>query len=308
MNTNNTERQDPASKQGVHPNDFIRTLKSLTPVIKSLWMDKKSRAGIIILLGLVVFGVLGQIYTPYSPFSPAFADYLPPSSAHLLGTNYEGQDVLSQFMYGTGTSLMVGFAVGALASIIGVLVGVVAGYFGRLADSILMRFVDVLLVIPGFPLLVVLSSYFPPTLTSTIIILAILGWPFMSRVIRSQTLSLRQKQFVTASRLSGLSNIRIIARDIMPFLVPIIIVNSIFIVVGAVVAQAGLAFFGLGDITSVNWGTMLYWFEAEEGILFKAWWWLLPPGIGIMLLGIGANLFNNGLSEVIGFGGGNSER
>ncbi len=280
----------------------------LVGVASALWHNTKSRAGIIILLALAIIGITGRLFTPYSPFLPEFAAYLPPSSAHLLGTNYEGQDVFSQFLYGTGTSLMVGFAVGALASLIGLGVGVVAGYYGKLPDTVLMRFVDVLLVLPGFPLLIVLSSYFPPTLESTIIILAILGWPFMSRVMRSQTLSLKQKQFVMGSRLSGLSNFRIIARDILPFLAPIIIVNSIFIVVGAVVAQAGLAFFGLGDISSVNWGTMLYWFQAEEGILYKAWWWLLPPGLGIMFLGIGGNLFNNGLSDVMGFGDRNGSR
>ncbi len=286
-------------------NDLANNLK---PILSGLYHNKKSLAGGLILLGLISIGIIGRLYTPYSPFSPAFADYLPPSSLHLLGTNYEGQDVFSQFLYGTGTSLMVGFAVGALSSIIGLAVGVVAGYYGRITDSLLMRFVDVLLVIPAFPLLIVLSSYFPPTLGSTIIILAILGWPIMSRVIRSQTLALRQKQFVKSSRLSGMSNAKIIGRDILPFLVPIIIVNSIFIVIGAVVAQAGLAFFGLGDISSVNWGTMLYWFQAENGILVKAWWWLMPPGIGIMLLGIGGNLFNNGLSEVMGFGENNGSR
>lgn len=287
---------------------FQEFMKKLRVNLSGLYHNRKSFAGSVILLGLVAIGILGRIYTPHSPFLPAYADYLPPSGAHLLGTNYEGQDVFSQFLYGTGTSLMVGFAVGALSSIIGLAVGVVAGYYGKITDSLLMRFVDVLLVIPAFPLLIVLSSYFPPTLESTIVILAILGWPIMSRVIRSQTLALRQKQFVMSSRLSGMSNARIIGRDILPFLIPIIIVNSIFIVIGAVVAQAGLAFFGLGDISSVNWGTMLYWFQAENGILSNAWWWLLPPGIGIMLLGIGGNLFNNGLSEVMGFGENNGAR
>lgn len=304
--------ENPVNLQDGQADDSGSVLSSaisrLRPIFSALYHNHKSFSGSFILISLVAIGVIGRLYTPYSPFSPAFTDYLPPSSLHLFGTNYEGQDVFSQFLYGTGTSLMVGFAVGALSSIIGLAVGVTAGYYGKLSDTVLMRFVDVLLVIPAFPLLIVLSSYFPPTLESTIIILAILGWPFMSRVMRSQTLALKQKQFVKASKLSGMSNLRIIARDILPFLLPIIIVNSIFIVIGAVVAQAGLAFFGLGDISSVNWGTMLYWFQAENGILANAWWWLLPPGIGIMLLGIGGNLFNNGLSDVMGFGGNNGSR
>jgi peptide/nickel transport system permease protein len=163
-----------------------------------------------------------------------------------------------------------------------------------------MRTVDVLLVIPGFPLLVILSAYLPPTIWSTILILSILSWPFHARVIRSQTLTLKRRAFVLASRLSGLGSFRIIVRDLIPNMLPIIFINSIFVVVGAIVAQAGLAFFGLGNINSVNWGTMLYWFDTENGILFKAWWWLLPPGLGIMALGIGANLLSNAVSETNG--------
>ncbi|MEM3193076.1 MAG: ABC transporter permease [Nitrososphaerota archaeon] len=266
--------------------------------VSKLWSHRKGKAGLIILLGLVIFALIGHFAAPYNPMADNAVAFQPPSRAHLLGTNYVGQDLLSWLMVGTGTSLVVGFTVAILSALIGVIVGVTAGYYGGMIDDVLMRAVDVLLVIPGFPLLVILQTFLPPTLETTILILSILGWPFLARVIRSQTLSLRERQYVLASKLSGLSGMQIIVRDILPMLIPIITINAIFIAVSGVVAQAGLAFFGLGDLRSVNWGTDLYYFFNQDGIAYKAWWWLLPPGIGIIVLGLGANFLSNGIYEI----------
>jgi peptide/nickel transport system permease protein len=287
-----SERQRLSRKQVLVVRDRTLTF------IRQLWSNYKSRIGIIILGTLVMIGIVGPFIAPYSPYDISFKAWQPPSSAHLLGTDYEGADILSQFLVGTSTSLYVGVTVAIAAAGIGTLVGVITGYFGRMVDEVLMRFVDILLVIPGFPLLVLLSAYFPPTLNTTILILSILSWPVLSRIIRSQVLTVKQRPYVLASKLSGYGSFRIIYRDILPNILPLIFINIIFLVVGAVVAQAGLAFFGLGDLRSVNWGTMLYWFDAEDGIVFNAWWWLLPPGIGIVLLGLGGNLLSNGLHEV----------
>ncbi|MCW6158452.1 MAG: ABC transporter permease [Thermoplasmatales archaeon] len=265
--------------------------------MSKLWKHKKGKAGLIILFGLVIFALIGHFAAPYNPLANNAPAFQPPSHAHLLGTDYIGQDILSWFMVGTGTSLVVGFTIAILSALIGVTVGVIAGYFGGKTDDVLMRAVDVLLVIPGFPLLVILQTFLPPTLETTVLILSILGWPFLARVIRSQTLTLKERQYVLASKLSGLSGMQIIFRDIIPMLIPIITINAIFIAVGGVVAQAGLAFFGLGDLRSVNWGTELYYFFNQDGIAYKAWWWLLPPGIGIIILGLGANFLSNGIFE-----------
>jgi peptide/nickel transport system permease protein len=272
--------------------------------ILKLWRNRDGRAGLIILSALIAIAVYGYFFPPYNPSAPRFPIYLPPSASHLLGTDSEGQDIFSQFVYGSAVSLMVGFSVAAITMVIATFAGVAAGYYGSAVDNTIMRIVDVLLVIPGFPLLVILSAFFPPTLYTTVLILSILGWPFIARLIRSQTLTLKNRAFVLASKVSGLSNIRIIVKDIIPNLMPIIFINAIFVVVGAVVAQAGLAFFGLGDITSINWGTMLYWFEADNAILYRAWWWALPPGLGIVFLGIGANLLSNGIHAITGPDGG----
>lgn len=264
----------------------------------ALWHNWKSKYGIIIFLVFVGIAVYGQFFTPYKPSYDLFPSYLHPSQAHLLGTDYDGHDVLSQFLYGTGVSLYVGAAVAFIAVFIGTLVGLISGYYGGIIDNLFMRFVDILLILPSFPLLVILSTYFKPTVTSTIIILGILSWPFMSRVIRSQALTLRERPFVKAAVLSGMKGYSIVFKEIFKFILPLIIINAIYLFVGAIVAQAGLAFFGLGDLSSINWGTMLYYAQNQDAVLYAAWWWILPPGVAIGALGIGANILGSGLNEV----------
>ena len=218
----------------------------------------------------------------------------------MLGTDYGGHDVFSQFMYGTGVSLWVGAMVALISVFVGTFVGLISGYYSGIVDNLLMRIVDILLILPTFPLLVILSTYFRPTITSTILILGILGWPFMSRVIRSQTLTIRERPFIKAAILAGMPGYRIVFSQIFKFVLPLIIINAVYAFVGAIVAQAGLAFFGLGDLASVNWGTMLYYAQNQNAVIYSAWWWIIPPGISIAILGIAANIFGSGINEVFG--------
>lgn len=267
-------------------------------ILYNIIKNKKALAGIIIILIFIFIGVIGPLISPYKPTDTAFKSWMPPSLAHPLGTNYIGEDLLSWYLYGTGTSLLIGFSVALIATTIGALVGLISGYFGRITDNILMRTVDILLIIPTFPLLIILSAYLPPTNTTTILILAFLSWPFMSRVIRSQILTLKERPFVKAAVISGLGSFTIIRREMIMHILPLILINAVYILEGAIVAQAGLAFFGLGDITSINWGTSLYWAQAEDAVVYGAWWWLVPPGISIALIGIAANLLGVGVNEV----------
>ncbi len=269
-------------------------------IIKSLFINKKSLFGIIVFAIFAGIGILGPFLAPYSTNYIGAAAFLPPSFAHPLGTDYIGHDVLSWYLVGTGTSLYVGATVALFTVFLGAFVGLASGYYGGIIDSASMRVVDILLILPGFPLLVILSAYLPPTITTTIIILSVLGWPFMSRVIRSQVLSLKERPFIKAAILSGMPGRKILFKEIFKHVLPLIIINAVYIMVGAIVAQAGLAFFGLGDLRSVNWGTSLYWAQATDAVIDNAWWWILPPGISIAILGIAANLFGNGLTEIFG--------
>ena len=269
-------------------------------LLKSLYENRKARLGIYIFLVFIGMAIYGRFFTPYSPFDSQFGSYLKPSLTHLLGTDYGGHDVFSQFMYGTGVSLWVGAMVALITVFVGTFVGLISGYYSGIVDNLLMRIVDILLILPTFPLLVILSTYFRPTITSTILILGILGWPFMSRVIRSQTLTIRERPFIKAAILAGMPGYRIVFSQIFKFVLPLIIINAVYAFVGAIVAQAGLAFFGLGDLASVNWGTMLYYAQNQNAVIYSAWWWIIPPGISIAVLGIAANIFGSGINEVFG--------
>ena len=269
-------------------------------LLKSMYENRKARLGIYIFLVFIGMAIYGRFFTPYSPFDSQFPSYLKPSLSHLLGTDYGGHDVFSQFMYGTGVSLWVGAMVALISVFVGTFVGLISGYYSGIVDNLLMRIVDILLILPTFPLLVILSTYFRPTITSTILILGILGWPFMSRVIRSQTLTIRERPFIKAAILSGMPGYRIVFSQIFKFVLPLIIINAVYAFVGAIVAQAGLAFFGLGDLASVNWGTMLYYAQNQNAVIYSAWWWIVPPGISIAVLGIAANIFGSGVNEVFG--------
>lgn len=269
-------------------------------LLVSLFRNKKSRAGLIVFVIFAFIGIVGPFLAPYSASYTGGANFQPPTNAHLLGTDYIGHDVLSWFLVGTGVSLYVGLTVALISVAIGSIVGLASGYYGGIVDSALMRVVDILLILPGFPLLVILSAYLPPTNTTTILILAILSWPFMSRVIRSQVLTLKERPFIKAAVLSGMSGSKIIFKEIFKHVMPLIAINTVYLMVAAIVAQAGLAFFGLGDLNSVNWGTSLYWAQTEDAVIYNAWWWIVPPGISIAVLGIAANLFGSGLTEVSG--------
>ncbi len=262
--------------------------------------NKKFLSGLIILLAFAILGILGPFIAPYSPYNTNFQNWLTPSSAHILGTDYIGHDVFSRYVIGTGTSLFVGASVSLITTFLGTMFGLVSGYYGGAVDNLLMRSVDILLILPTFPLLVILAVYLPPTNGTTIMILGLLSWPFMSRVIRSQVLTLKERPFISAAKLSGYSGSRILFKEIFPHLLPLIVINAVYVVVGAIVAQAGLSFFGLGNLASVNWGTSLYWAQTSDAILYNAWWWIVPPGLSIAIIGVGSNLFGSGLNEYVG--------
>ncbi len=279
-----------------------QTLFGDESILMDILRNRKSLFGIIVFAVFIAIAIAGHFVSLYyyNPASTKAISWLPPSSHHYLGTDFQGHDVLSQFLYGTGVSMYVGFTVAVIAVAIGTAVGLAAGYYGGWTDNLLMRAVDILLILPTFPLLVILSAYLPPTTNTTIFILAILGWPFMSRVIRSQILTIKERPFIKAARLAGMTGPQIMRKEMFMHVLPLVVINTVYSMVGAIVAQAGLAFFGLGNINSINWGTMLYYAQNSDAILYSAWWWILPPGIAIAIIGIGANFFGNGVTEVFG--------
>ncbi|HXW79641.1 MAG TPA: ABC transporter permease [Acidimicrobiales bacterium] len=260
--------------------------------------NPKAMAGITILAFFLVLAIFPGQIAPYNGQAMSFAPALGPSWAHWFGTTSLGQDVLSQLIWGTRQSLIIAFAVGALSTVVSVIVGVSAAYLRGVWDGILSLFTDVLLVIPIFPLIIVIAAYLRSSGTVVIIIvLGALGWSYGARQLRSQVLSLRDREFLEAARARGERRSYIIVVEILPTMTSLIVASFLGTAVYAVLTAAGLQFVGLGDPNLQSWGTMLYWAENNEALGAGMPLWALMPGVCVALLGAGLALLNYAFDE-----------
>ncbi|HWG27135.1 dipeptide/oligopeptide/nickel ABC transporter permease/ATP-binding protein [Actinospica sp.] len=256
--------------------------------------------GLVITLIFVVLAIIGPWISPYDPSAVSDAALAGPSAAHWLGTTQNGQDVFSQMLYGARASMIVGLGAAVLTTVLSVLVGVTAGYLGGIGDEVLSLLANVFLVLPGLPLTIILAAYLPHTGNAGIIlVITVTGWAWGARVLRAQTLSLRKRDFVEAARATGDRTSRIILRDILPNQVAVIAAAFLGTVTGAILTQASLAFLGLTDVTQWSWGTILYWAQVSSALLTGSWWWFVPAGLAIALLGTALSLVNFGIDEFI---------
>jgi oligopeptide/dipeptide ABC transporter ATP-binding protein len=248
----------------------------------------------------VLVAVFGPLLAPYDPSAVSDATSAAPSWAHWLGTTQNGQDLFSQMLFGARVSMVVGVGSALVATVLSVIVGLCAGYLGGLTDELLSLLANVFLVLPALPLTVILAAYLPHSGSlGIILVISITGWAWGARVLRAQTLSLRKRDFVEAARATGERTSRIILHDIFPNQIAIIAASFLGTVTGAILTQASLAFLGLTDVTQWSWGTILYWAQASSALLTGAWWWFVPAGLAIALLGTGLSLVNFGLDEFI---------
>jgi peptide/nickel transport system permease protein len=256
--------------------------------------------GAIITLFFILVAIFGPLLAPYDPSQVSNSSTAAPSFAHLLGTTQNGQDLFSQMLYGAQVSVLVGFSSAIIATLLSVIVGLVAGYLGGIADDVLSLLANVFLVLPSLPLTVILAAYLPRTGSlGIILVISITSWAWGARILRAQTLSLRKRDFVEAARATGERTSSIIFRDIFPNQIAIIAASFLGTVTGAILTQASLAFLGLTDVTQWSWGTILYWAQASSAALTGAWWWFVPAGLAIALLGTGLSLVNFGIDEFI---------
>ncbi|NLD56823.1 MAG: ABC transporter permease [Methanomicrobiales archaeon] len=252
-------------------------------------MAKFSIEGKIGLVGLALILVVA-IFAPwismYPPSEITGKSLESPNSAHLLGTDELGMDIWSQICYGARMSLFIGLAVAIIAGIGGGALGVLAGYLGGVVDEIVMRTVDVLMALPSLPLLVVISAFLGPSIANVILILVVFSWAKPARIARSQTLAIRGHAYIAAAKSFGATPFYILRRHILPDVLPILFVLIIGITSYAIMAEAGLAFLGLGDPTSKSWGMMLHYATSFRSIYFTPYWqwWLLPPLVALIVL------------------------
>ncbi|MBE1491032.1 dipeptide/oligopeptide/nickel ABC transporter permease/ATP-binding protein [Plantactinospora soyae] len=225
-----------------------------------------------------------------------------PSAAYPLGTTQTGQDVLAQLAYATRGSLYIGVLVGVLATVLSALFGIVGSYLGGLVDEAFSLLSNVMLVIPGLPLVIVISAFVPASARGAwtiAVVLAVTGWAGSARVLRAQTLSLRNRDYVLASRLGGERPWRVVAVEILPNLLPLLASQLVFAMIAAILSEAGLSFLGLGASNSATLGTMLNYAQNGFALQRGAWWWFVPPGLVIALFGCGLALVNFSLDEII---------
>lgn len=266
----------------------------------AMFRNGKSITGLCILGFFVLVAIFGDLLAPYGPLEKDYtALRQPPSWAHWLGTTHMGEDILSQLIYGTRGVLIVGFLAGIIATIVAVAVGVTAGYLSGWKSESLSALTNVFLVIPGLPLIIIVASqYENPPLILVASVLALTGWAWGARVLRAQTMSLRNRDFVQAARANGESLWRIITVEMLPNLVAIIASSFVGTVTAAILGLTTLAFIGVIPITNLNWGTILYWAQ-QNGAFPDYWWWYIPAGLCIALLGMALSLINFGIDEYV---------
>jgi peptide/nickel transport system permease protein len=259
----------------------------------------KAATGLAILGVYVLFAVIGPWIAPYDPDARSNDLVKGPSAEHWLGTTHLGQDVLSQLLVGTRSVVYVGFLAAVIATTLSVLVGVAAGYLGGKTDDTLSVFTNVILVIPAVPLMIIITSTLNNVSDTLIaLIIGLTCWSWNARVLRAQTLSLRRRDFVEASRASGERTWRIIGFELLPNLTAVIASGFVGTVIFAVLSEITLAFIGVVN-NGWNWGTILFWAQGQQALGQDAWWWFVPAGLAIALLGTSLSLINFGIDEFV---------
>jgi peptide/nickel transport system permease protein len=268
-------------------------------VARLLAGNGKAVVGACLLGVFCVMAVIPGVIAPDNPAAEVFRPGLPPSVAHLLGTTAYGQDVFSQLVWGARASLIVALAVGAASTAIAVVVGVSAAYLGGLWDGVLSLVTDVLLVVPAFPLIVVIAAYVSgANLLMLIVVLVVTGWSFGARQLRSQMLSLKRREFLAAAKSRGERRSYIVLFEALPTMTSLVIASFLSAALYAVLAAAGLQFVGLGDPSSMSWGTMLYWAQNSEALNTGMVLWAVMPGVCVAMLGAAFALLNYAFDEV----------
>ncbi len=267
----------------------------------SLFIQNKiALIGLLIITGLFIISIFPSIFSPYDPQirGPPETHYSPPSLKHPLGTDDEGKDLMSLIIYGTRTSLLIGLLAALTAVGLGTLVGLVSGFYRGLKGEFLMRITDIFLVLPTVPLMIVLAATLKPSIWNVALAIGLTGWTQTARIVRSQTLSVRERAFVYRAQTIGCTDGRILRRYILPEVLPLLGAQFILSIVLAITAEAFLSFLGLGDLSQISWGSILFFAFKFGAFTIGAYWYFLPPGICIIITILAFTAISQGLDEI----------
>lgn len=276
----------------------IRILRILQASWRAMTSSRKVAIGSAIVGLFILVGLFGPMIVRTDPEATSKLFIAPPSAQHWLGTTVVGQDIFSQLIHGTRTSIFWGLGTGLLVTLLSMLIGLVGGYFGGWIDDLLTLLTNVSLVLPALPLAIVLAAYFPRGPLTISLVIVFTNWAWQARVLRAQTLSMRSREFVAAARASGEHTWRIIFLEIFPNEIGLVVAGFVSTTIYVVLTWAALEFLGLGDGTIPSWGSILYWAQQAGALGGGLWWWFIPPGACIATLGAGLSLINFGIDEI----------
>ena len=266
----------------------------------ALRRSPKATVGLVLFLIFCIVAVVPQLFASrQDTVALTYAPELPPSSTHLLGTTHLGQDIWAQLIYGTRQSLAIALIAGLFATVLSVIIGVSAAYLGGVADELLSMLTNIFLIIPTFPLIIILSGYaHGGTLTVMLVVLIATGWSYGANQLRAQALSLRNRDFLESARVRGERRSYVIVFEVLPTMTSLIVANFLGAALYSVLTAAGLQFLGLGDPSSISWGTMLYWAQSQSALQTGMPLWSIAPGVCVALLGVSFALLNYAFDEI----------
>ncbi|MBV9613829.1 MAG: ABC transporter permease [Ktedonobacteraceae bacterium] len=277
---------------------YVRIMQVLLAIWRAMTSSRKVAIGCTIVGIFILVGLFGPTLVRTDPEATSKLFIAHPSAEHWLGTTVVGQDIFSQLINGTRTSIFWGLLTGLLVTLFSMLIGLIGGYFGGWVDDVLTLLTNVSLVLPALPLAIVLAAYFPRGPLTISLVIVFTNWAWQARVLRAQTLSMRNREFVTAARSSGEHTWRIIFFEIFPNEIGIVVAGFVSTTIYVVLTWAALEFLGLGDGTIPSWGSILYWAQQAGALGGGLWWWFIPPGACIAILGAGLSLINFGIDEI----------
>lgn len=261
----------------------------LASEIRYLGRDRAALVSFVVLITFVLLGLFGPALAPHHPIqhtmenNGAVMRLEPPSTTAPLGTTQYGKDILSQFLTGARPTLIAGLVGGFFAAVLGFAIGLVAGYFGSWVDAVLMRLTDLSFALPGLPIVIVILSFTEPSIWLIALAELAIIWKQSARIVRSEVITVAERTFVESARVSGAGHLRTMVRHVAPNVAPIGFLYSAYSVGWAISGQAGIAFLGFGDPNTTSWGRMLREVFVS-GYIREAWWWVLPPAVGIILV------------------------